>query len=143
MFRRLSPRTVVQRFFTLTPLLSAPLLRALTDVDHDRHEALVVQVGDELVALASYARRADDRTVADVALLVEDGWQRHGVGRRLLRDLVRTARAAGVETLHADVLVDNFQVKGLITRVDASSKPYFADGNLAYDWPLSPAGAAA
>lgn len=136
MFDRLSRETVHRRFFTLTPKLDGPLLQALTDVDHDRHEALVVAVGGEIVAIASYYRRPDDPTVADVAVLVEDGWQHHGLGRRLMRQLVRWARERGVEQFHADVLADNSQAVGLIRRMDTTARARFDSGGLAYDLPL-------
>lgn len=139
MFHRLSRETVLRRFFTLMPHLDGPLLRSLTSVDHDGHEALVVQVGDEIVALASYTRRPGDPTVADVAVLVEDGWQHHGLGRQLTRQLGRLARSRGVERFHADVLADNRPVMGLIHGLDPASKGHFEDGAIAFDLPLVPA----
>jgi GNAT superfamily N-acetyltransferase len=136
MFARLSPDTIHRRFFTLMPKLSDPLLRSLTDVDHERHEALAVVVGDEIVALASYHRLADDPSVADVAVLVEDGWQRTGLGRRLIRQLSLLALSRGVERFHADVLASNRPVVGLIRRFGPSSRAAFLDGELVYDLPL-------
>ena len=136
MFARLSPDTIHRRFFTLMPRLSDPLLRTLTDVDHDRHEALAVVVGDEIVALASYHRSADDPTVADIAVLVEDGWQRTGLGARLVRALTRLALARGVERFHADLLASNRPAVGLIRRYSSGSRAAFLDGELVYDLPL-------
>ena len=139
MFSRLTPDTVHRRFFTLFPSLSPTLLRSLTDVDHDRHEALVVVVGDEFVALASYHRSSDDPSVADVAVLVEDGWQGHGLGRRLVRGLTKLAVSRGVERFHADLLASNRAAVGLIRRFGSSSRGAFVDGELVYDLPLVPA----
>jgi GNAT superfamily N-acetyltransferase len=139
MFLRLSPRTVHRRFFTLLAQLDGPVLERLVAVDHERHEALVAAVGDEIVALVSYHRQADDPSVADIAVLVEDGWQHHGLGRRLVRQLTRLARQRGVMQFHADVLADNDQAIGLIRRTRRAGGPRatFEGGELAYDLPLT------
>ena len=136
MFDRLSRETVHRRFFTLMPKLEGSLLHSLTDVDHDRHEALVVQIGEELVAMASYHRRRDDPAVADVAVLVEDEWQHTGLGARLSRQLSRLARSRGVERFHADVLADNRPAIGLVHRMSDVERGRFEAGELAYDLPL-------
>ena len=141
MFHRLSAQTVVRRFFTLMPKLDGPVLRALTSIDHRRHEVLVAAVGDEIVALADYHVHRDDPTVADVAVLVEDGWQHHGLGRRLMRQLTRLARERGIEQFHADVLADNRPAIGLIRRLSGAGAPgpRFESGELVFDLPLRPA----
>ena len=136
MFARLSPDTIHRRFFTLLPKLSDSLLSTLVSADHDRSEALVVVVGDEIVALASYHRSSEDPTVADVAVLVEDGWHRHGLGRRLVRALSRLAADRGVERFHADLLASNRPVVGMIRRLSPGARGAFLDGELVYDLPL-------
>jgi len=44
---------------------------------------------------------------AEVAFMVRDDYQRRGIGTRLVKDLVRVARANGVKGFEADVLGDN------------------------------------
>lgn len=139
MFDRLSRDTVQRRFFTVFPRLEGPALRALTDVDHDASEALVVQIGDELVAIASYHRRADDGSVAEVAVLVEDGWQHHGVGRQLMKALTRVAAERGITSFHADVLGDNRPAVGMVHRMNPGTKGRLESGTLAFDLPLAAA----
>jgi GNAT superfamily N-acetyltransferase len=55
-------------------------------------QALVAEVGSEVVALATIATGEDP---AEVALLVEDDWQRTGLGTRLLGLAARVAKGAG------------------------------------------------
>jgi GNAT superfamily N-acetyltransferase len=55
--------------------------------------ALVAAVGTEVVGVASMSTCEDD--VAEVTVLVEDGWQRRGIGGRLLASAARLARAHG------------------------------------------------
>src|ERR1700729_2837988 len=45
--------------------------------------------------------------IVDLGVLVEDAWQRRGIGTRLITSLLDGARAKGVTTVHADVLVDD------------------------------------
>jgi GNAT superfamily N-acetyltransferase len=55
--------------------------------------ALVAAVGTEVVGVASVSTCEDD--VAEATVLVEDGWQRRGIGSRLLASAARLARAHG------------------------------------------------
>jgi GNAT superfamily N-acetyltransferase len=69
--------------------------------------------GYSLVAVAETGRAVGLGTLvwkgpeAEVGLLVEDGWQRRGLGTALLRRAVRLATAVGVEVLHARTEGDN------------------------------------
>ena len=54
MFERLSPTTIYRRFFSPIHEASPRMLMWLTNVDHDRREALVALDGDEIVAVARY-----------------------------------------------------------------------------------------
>jgi GNAT superfamily N-acetyltransferase len=53
----------------------------------------------------------------DLGLLVEDAWQRRGVGTGLLAAAATLARANGAVALHADVLGDDAFIVGLLRRV--------------------------
>ncbi|WP_051837022.1 GNAT family N-acetyltransferase [Streptomyces sp. NRRL WC-3742] len=57
---------------------------------------------------------------AELAVLVEDGWQRYGLGTALLRRLAAAARAAGVETVYAVTHAAN---TGLITAMRRLAAP--------------------
>lgn len=139
MFVRLSPETIHRRFFTLLPGLDDRTLSHLIDVDHRRHEAVVAVMGREILGLASYHRTVADPAVAEVAILVEDAWQHHGIGRRMARLLGRIAASRGIDRMHADVLAENRPASGLIRRVAGTSRGRFENGTLSYEVPLSPA----
>lgn len=55
--------------------------------------ALVAAVGDEVVGIASIS--TCEAAIAEVSLLVEDGWQRNGLGTQLLSGAARLARGQG------------------------------------------------
>jgi GNAT superfamily N-acetyltransferase len=71
-------------------------------------------VNGTVVALASC--RAVDEGVAELGILVEDEWQRRGVGSDLLREIVAYAARTGLRALQAQVLADQPWIVGLLRR---------------------------
>ena len=53
----------------------------------------------------------------DLAVLVEDAWQRRGIGSRLTASLLVSARATGVPTVHVDVLGDDLFIVQTLRRI--------------------------
>ena len=114
---RLSAETVYRRFHAPVHRLPDETVRRLVAVDHDAREAVVAVVGGEVVGVARYDRLATDPSTAEFAVLVEDAWQRAGVGRQLLAALTDLAARRGVHTLTATVQPDNRPVLALIRRL--------------------------
>ncbi|MEE6263607.1 GNAT family N-acetyltransferase [Plantactinospora sonchi] len=81
---------------------------------------------ERVVAMANLVAEGP---IAQVALLVEDGWQRRGVGGALLRRLVAYATRAGYLALSAYTPVDNV---GMLRLLDRLYRPGAVerDGNL-------------
>jgi RimJ/RimL family protein N-acetyltransferase len=107
-FERLSPQTRYRRFFAPLERLSETDLRYLTEVDHHNHEAIAA-VNPENGMIVGVARfvRSDDPTEAEVAVVVGDPWQGHGVATALLQRLVSRAREEGIDHFIALVMSDN------------------------------------
>ena len=108
----LSAASRYRRFHIGLRALPPALLRQLTQIDHHGHVALVAQPETDeddndpgIVADARYVRTGDGS--AEFAVAVADGWQRQGLGRRLLEQLARHAARHGIHTLVGDVLSDN------------------------------------
>ena len=55
--------------------------------------------------------------VVDLGVLVEDAWQRRGIGTCLVASLLVNARAMGVMTVHADVLGDDLFILAALRRI--------------------------
>ncbi|MBX3589304.1 MAG: GNAT family N-acetyltransferase [Burkholderiaceae bacterium] len=121
--RELSPVSRYRRFHSAVSELPEATLDYLTQVDYASHLALLAETFDERdgevqVAEARYVRRtdADEAHVADFALAVADRWQGLGLGRRMLKALVDSARRAGVRRLEGSVLADNEPMCVLLRR---------------------------
>jgi GNAT superfamily N-acetyltransferase len=95
-------------------------LEHLSNIDHDRHEALGAFEGDGLVASVHWFRSQRDWRCADLAIEVTDHYQRRGVGSRLLHLLGRRARSRGIVEFGATILAEN---AGSIALVRASGWP--------------------
>jgi RimJ/RimL family protein N-acetyltransferase len=118
-FARLGEETRRRRFLSSASRLSERELDALTGVDHHSHEALaaVEPSTGQIVGIARYIRLPREHQGAEVAVAVDDGWQRRGIGRRLLTELADRARAEGITCLTAYVGSDNGAVRRWIARL--------------------------
>lgn len=114
---RLSQQTAYQRFFTIMRRLPLDWAHYLANVDYRRRLALVAvdPRSSDVVAVARYEMTPDEGT-AEVAFVVQDGWQDRGVGTCLFGELLRAAAANGIERFRAWVLADNRRMLDLIAR---------------------------
>jgi GNAT superfamily N-acetyltransferase len=94
------------------------MLDLMLHVDHYDKEALVALAEGEIVGHAMYVKLANSGD-AEVAFVVEDGWQSKGVGKLLLSQIAEKARCRGVETFTGQVLGENRRVLGLLNAVFA------------------------
>ena len=121
--RSLSVTSRAQRFFVPVAELPPMLAEALRTRD-PRHRFIVAEAvagnnapdvrtrdaatgNHPLVAMAQYARDALATAVCDIALVVADEWQGHGVGRTLLQRLLMDARRDGLAAAAGEVLRHN------------------------------------
>ncbi len=122
---RLSPGARRNRFHGAMTLSASHLLQ-MCCVDHINHLALVVtatvQGEEQLIADARYCLD-DDGEGAEFALLVDESWQRHGIGGWALRTLQRGAAQAGLRWLQGDVLHDNAPMLALAQRCGFALSP--------------------
>jgi GNAT superfamily N-acetyltransferase len=106
---RLSPESIVLRFFSAHPRLSDAEVQRFTEVDGVDRVALVAEQGPEIVAVARYDR-SPGRDEAEVAFVVDDAFQGHGLATILLQRLAGAARSHGIRWLVADTLSENFRM---------------------------------
>jgi len=125
MFLRCTPATIYRRFHGPVKAFPASYLtEALAGVPV--HLGLVAVSGSasgpagggldggaRVVALAS-CRLTDSSSAAELGVLVEDGWQGRGIGRELLRLLVEYADGGQIPELHAQVLIEQDWILGML-----------------------------
>ena len=104
--QHLSLRSTYLRFFTVHPTLSAKEVERFTKVDYVNRLAFVVEINGELIAVGRFDRIASTSD-AEVAFVVSDEYQHHGIGSLLLDELARAARARGIDMFVAETLCEN------------------------------------
>lgn len=114
-FKHLSPQSVYQRFFQALPELSAGMARYLANVNYTNRMALVAEAAGEAIGVGRYERTSDPEVV-ELAIVVLDEWQDRGVGRILLREILRTGEANGIHRFRADVLAENRRMLRLLAQ---------------------------
>jgi RimJ/RimL family protein N-acetyltransferase len=124
--RRLSPETVQYRFHGAKRELSIPLAHRFTDIDGHNDAAIVATTGTRgrIIGVARYNRI--DATSAEVAFVVEDAYQHHGIGRRLLFRLRDHAVENGITEFVAEILTCNTPMFKLLHELGEARTSYRA-----------------
>jgi GNAT superfamily N-acetyltransferase len=126
LFGRLSAVSVYRRFFS--PAVKPEQLSAtLARLDHHDSEAVAAIDGGEVIGVAQYSRAAGS-PLADLAIVIADGWQRQGLGTRLVAALAERARAEGIEGFAVDIQGDNYAALKLLKRVAPEVRLAFSGG---------------
>ena len=112
MLGRCSRETLFMRFHGATD----GTVHALDLARRYDHWTLGAWNGPDCVGLATLALGEGSN---DLGVLVEDAWQRRGIGTVLLRDLADLAGASGITDLQAEVLADNRWVLKVLARIGA------------------------
>ena len=136
----LSVETSTRRFFTPTTRLSRHQARLLLDNDRTRGAWLAVQ-GPAVVAHGCWVALSPD--TAELAMVVADRCQRHGIGRRLMRELLRDMCEVGVDRMEMVVQPDNRGTIDLFLRGWPDARPRLDDGLLMFVASVAGEGSAA
>lgn len=98
------------RFQKSIPVPSGKLVHFLTNIDYDRHVALVCTAGqgdaEAIVGEARYIAMPAGAT-CEFGVMVDDGWRRSGIAGMLMGTLIRAARERGFAEMEGFVLVTN------------------------------------
>jgi acetyltransferase len=108
--RHLSSESRYERFMVTVGELSPKKLRYLTDVDQDRHVALVATTGrDGQEAIVGVVRYIVDPSGSscEFAAAIDDAWHGSGLAGLLMHALIAVARARGLRTMEGFVLATN------------------------------------
>lgn len=107
---RLSEKTKYFRFHQGLQELTPEMLVRFTQIDYDREMAFVALTEDSNMpnelGVGRYSVNPDGHSV-EFAIVVADDCQRLGIGSKLMKTLMQTAKAKGMLSFEAEVLKDN------------------------------------
>lgn len=111
--RGLSQDSRYYRFMEQMRELSPDKLKYFTEIDYDRHMALIATVEidgrEREVAVARYVA-AQGNDSCEFAIAVDDAYQGTGLAGMLMATLIDSARAHGFKTMEGLVLTDNHKM---------------------------------
>jgi len=114
------------RFFGAVNL-SLAHLRQMSNVDYRQQMGLVVTTQlhgrERVVADARYCIEAGGGNGAELALMVDERWQRQGLGQWALQSLQQAASQAGLTWLHGAVQCGNGPMLSLVQRCGFATSP--------------------
>lgn len=127
--KRVSAESAISRFHAGVTVLTDNTLDQLLDIEVGRHEAVIALDDRGIIGVARYARDETDPTTAEVAILVADEWQHHGVGRELMRTLIARAHDAGIKWFRAEILPENTTARHFFAGLAPTTRERMAEGN--------------
>ncbi|MGZ4618488.1 MAG: N-acetyltransferase family protein [Frankiaceae bacterium] len=107
MWPRLSRQTIYRRFHAPLHQFPAGPVRRFVAADHEMRDAVVAVLDEEIIGIARYERLADEPSAAEFAVVVQDNFQRTGLGWRLLDEVLELARTRGIAWMTGSVVADN------------------------------------
>lgn len=120
-FGRLSKEEVRNRFFIPMKLLDHVMAARFTQIDYDRHMALVLAEpgipGKTEIFAVVRLTEDPDRTRAEFAIVVDGRLAGRGIGTYLVRRVLDYARERGIAVVCGDVLADNERMLKLCRRL--------------------------
>ena len=128
--RSLSEEAKYFRFMDAVKELSPTMLARLTQIDYTREMALLALTeidGKEVeLGVARYAINLDGES-CEFALVVNDQWQKQGIGHKLMDVLMDVARGKGLKVMEGEVLKTNRPMLTLVEGLGFHIEPHPED----------------
>jgi acyl-CoA synthetase (NDP forming)/GNAT superfamily N-acetyltransferase len=137
-YARVSDESKYYRFFAPHPTLSDADVATYTTVDYHDRVALIVLVGERMIAVGRFDRIDPGADEAEVAFLVEDAHQGRGLGSVLLEHLAQAARERSITRFVADVLPTNRKMIQVFTDAGYRVGRTYDDGVLHVEFDIDP-----
>ncbi len=135
LFYALSQETVYYRFMSRMERVPRRQIQDFVYIDHRSEIAIVATLpeawGDEIIAIGRYYLDATTN-LAEVAFVVRDSWQGKGIGKFLLRHLMRIAKRNGISGFTAEVLRDNRRMQKVLNRANCRVTSRVSEGVMSY-----------
>jgi RimJ/RimL family protein N-acetyltransferase len=132
LFSRLSPESIYFRFLGRPKDLPRAQAERLVNVDYEKRMAFVATCGTDdvrdIIAVARYAEVEGSPGLAEAGVVVEDRYQKRGLGTILLSRLTQYAREQGVQAFYASVHPANNRILRFIQRSGLPSESRLESG---------------
>ncbi|WP_028357144.1 GNAT family N-acetyltransferase [Brackiella oedipodis] len=141
--RNLSEHSRYMRFVSMMTELTPKMLSRYTYVDYYKELALVAttkvksegeQAEHEMIIGFAHYLMNNDGYGAEYALVIADDWQRMGLGRVLMSQLLSEAKNQGLEYIEGFILSNNRAMLGLMTGLGLQNDPEPEDPTMRRVW---------
>lgn len=127
----LSQETLYYRFMTHYHHLGHEQVRNFVYIDHRKDVAIVGTLpaahGEEIIAIGRYYLDVKTNR-AEIAFIIRDEWQGHGIGSFLFKHLVTIAKRNGISGFTAEVLRNNKKMQSVLLKSGFEVKSYLEEG---------------
>ncbi len=133
--RELSEETKYFRYMDAVRELSQAMLVRFTQIDYDREMALLAVTtvdGKEVeLGVARFAINPDGES-CEFAVVINDQWQKQGIGHKLMDVLMDVARSKGMRVMDGEVLKNNRRMLKLAESLGFKVEPHPEDDSVRY-----------
>lgn len=116
MVSHVAPEDLRLRFFAALKTLSPQMVARLTQIDYDREMALIALDDGGMAGAVRIAADPDSRS-AEYAVLVRSDLKGHGLGYRLMIEILDYARTRGIVEVTGEVLRENTTMLKMATEL--------------------------
>ncbi|MFO8082889.1 MAG: GNAT family N-acetyltransferase [Desulfobacterales bacterium] len=134
LFYRSSDEAVYTRYFSPLKTMPHSRMQEYVNIDYSNTLSIVGLTGEpgngQIIAEARFVRQKNN-SYADVAFMVDEQYQNHGIAGYMYKVLVRLARERGIKGFTADILASNkamlkvFEQSGHVVHVKVESGVYY------------------
>ncbi len=118
--RGLSAEARYYRFMDMLRELTPQMLRHLTQIDYQKHMALIavteIDGRETQIAVGRYVASPDGES-CEFAIVVGDHWQNKGIATALMQHLIEAARNYGLKTMVSEVMSSNHKMLQFVTKL--------------------------
>jgi len=120
LFNSFSKETIYFRFFSTLKYMPKEQLEKMTHIDYEKQMAIVAlsrEDGKErMIAVGRYTLEADNPDEAEFAIVVQDSYQKRGIGTEVLRHLAHVAKLQGVRVIIGYIMNENYRMFGVLRK---------------------------
>ncbi len=118
----LSERSKYFRFMQALQEITPEMIVRFTQIDYDREMAFVAVTGTEELGVGRYIMNPDGHSV-DFALVVSDQYHGMGIGFKIMRALMQSAKHKGISKFEGEILTINKPMLSLVKKLGFTIKP--------------------